>query len=420
MNRVHVIGAGLAGLAAALRLSKTGFDVSLYESSGHAGGRCRSYRDDLLDIEIDNGNHLMLSGNRAAMAFIDEVGARNTVFEAPEAAFPFVDFDNGRSWTIRPNEGLIPWWVASPSRRVPDTSIGDYIAGLRFRRAPSAATVADCLKADRPAFRRFWEPLTVAVLNTRAEEAAANLLWPVLVETFGRGAAACRPCIAKQGLSRSFAGPALAELARRRAVIRFNARLRAIEAEGGRVSRLRFGAESIEVDPNDGVILAVPPVTAVSLLPGLTVPDDFRPIANGHFVVESMNGVADNLPFLGIIGGTAEWLFVRNDVVSVTVSAADHVIDQDAESLAARLWQDVSRALGLPSAPIPRHRIVKEKRATFAQTPAQVRRRPGPRGRIANLMLAGDWTDTGLPATIEGAIRSGNTAAEALRTEIAR
>ena len=114
--------------------------------------------------------------------------------------------------------------------------------------------------------------------------------------------------------------------------------------------------------------------------------------------------------FVGLIGGTAEWVFAKPGVVSVTISAANHLVDLPADELAAPRWSDVRRALGIETG-MPPMRVVKEKRATFAATAAQERRRPGPRTRLRNLALAGDWTATGLPATIEGAIRSGRVAA---------
>ena len=119
----------------------------------------------------------------------------------------------------------------------------------------------------------------------------------------------------------------------------------------------------------------------------------------------------------GVIGGTAEWVFAFPDRLSTTTSAADSLLDMDRETLARRLWADVAAVHGLP-AELPRWQIVREKRATFAATPEQDRRRPGPRTRCDNLFLAGDWTQTGLPATIEGALRSGRAAAKlAMETE---
>ncbi|MCP4330977.1 MAG: NAD(P)-binding protein [Alphaproteobacteria bacterium] len=414
MTRVHIIGAGLAGLAAATRLSRHGHDVTVYEAAGHAGGRCRSYHDDVLGIEIDNGNHLLLSGNHAAMDFLDEVGSRGTLFASERAAFPFVDFADDARWTIRPNRGRLPWWVLSPRMRVPNTTAADYFRALRLRSVDENETVAEVFDPQQPSFRRFWEPLTVAILNARADEAAASLLWPVLKETFGRGEQACRACIARTGLSNSFARPAVSALKSRGRAVHFNARLREVEKTENRLGTLRFSKEDIEVTGGDSVILAVTPSVAASLLPDLTVPVGSRSIANAHFHLEDDALSLNDIPFLGIIGGTAEWLFVRDRVVSVTVSAAEHVIDLDGESLATRLWNDVTRALDLVDMAIPPYRIVKEKRATFAQTPSNIGRRPGPVTALSNVFLAGDWTNTGLPATIEGAIRSGNAAAVAV------
>ncbi len=113
-----------------------------------------------------------------------------------------------------------------------------------------------------------------------------------------------------------------------------------------------------------------------------------------------------------MIGGLAEWVFVKRDVVSVTISAADRLVDHAAPDLAAAIWTDVTRALELPAGELPPWRIVKERRATFAARPDQLSRRPDVTTRWKNLLLAGDWTQTGLPATIEGAIDSGLRAAD--------
>jgi hypothetical protein len=138
------------------------------------------------------------------------------------------------------------------------------------------------------------------------------------------------------------------------------------------------------------------------------VPDAFRAIVNAHFRVEPP---ASAPRLLGLVGGTAEWIFAFHDRVSITISAADALLEMEADALGALLWRDVTMAYGLQMA-IPPFRIVKEKRATFASTPAQEARRPSARSSWTNLFLAGDWTDTGLPATIEGALRSGETASK--------
>ncbi len=410
-GRFFVIGAGVAGLACAVRLALAGRPVTVFEAAGHAGGRCRSFHDAALDRRIDNGNHLLLSGNRSAQAYLADIGAADSLAGPGEAAFPFLDLVDGTRWTVRPNHGRLPWWILSPHRRVAGTRAADYLRGLRLARAGDA-TVAGCLDDGGAAYRRFWEPLAVAALNTAADEAAAALLWPVLRETFGRGAAACRPLIAREGLSESFVDPALALLAERQCPVHLNRRLRALTFDGDRVTALDLGGDPLSVGADDRVVLAVPPAAAADLVPGLTVPDGSRAIVNGHFRLPARR---ESLSFLGVVGGTAQWLFVRGDVVSATVSAADALAEAPASAIAEAIWHDIVRALDLGNAPLPAHRIVKERRATFAQTPAQSARRPGPRTAWSNLLLAGDWTDTGLPATIEGSVRSGHTAADAGR-----
>ena len=160
--------------------------------------------------------------------------------------------------------------------------------------------------------------------------------------------------------------------------------------------------------PYEDVVLAVPATIAARIVPGLVVPDDYAPIVNAHF----RYGAAINAPpLLGIIGGTAEWVFRKRDILSVTVSAADRIVGLPADELRDILWRDVAQALALDPAPVPPARIVKERRATFRATPAQLARRPPTATVWNNLHLAGDYVDTGLPATIEGAIRSGVAAA---------
>jgi len=415
LRRAHVIGAGLAGLSAALRLAASGrSQVQLHEAAGHAGGRCRSFHDELLDAVIDNGNHLLLSGNRSAMSYLAEIGAAETLYAAPEAAFPFFELESGSGWTVRPNRGLLPWWIFDPARRVPETSALDYLAALRLAFAEPMATVAQCLSGRRHLYRRFWEPLAVAVLNTAADEAAARLLWPVLVETLGRGGAASRPCIAKAGLSASFIDPALKRLGERGAEIGYSRRLRALEIVDGRVVQLDFVQGPIAAQPGDVVILALPPARVVELLEGARVPLESRAIVNAHFRLAAEPALPEDLPFLGLVGGTAHWLFRRGAIVSVTVSAADALAELDNDAIAMRLWADVAKALALPGAAMPAVRVVKEKRATFAQVPSALAMRARAQTQLANLFLAGDWTDTGLPATIEGAVRSGHLAAAAV------
>ena len=146
------------------------------------------------------------------------------------------------------------------------------------------------------------------------------------------------------------------------------------------------------------------------------MPTEFRAIVNAHFRIEPP---ADQPPILGVLNGTVEWIFAFPGRLSVTISAGDRLLDTPREELAKTIWAEVASVTGLP-AELPPWQIVRERRATFAATPAQDLKRPGAETAWRNLLLAGDWTNTGLPATIEGAIRSGNRAAELIASREAK
>lgn len=406
-GRVHVIGAGLAGLAASIRLSAAGIPVVLYEAAPQAGGRCRTYFDTTLGLAIDNGNHLLLSANHAAREFLKAIGAEDGLHGPEEARFPFFDLASGENWVLRPNDGKLPWWIFDRHRRVPGSRARDYLAPLPLLLSRKDQAIGTLMRCSGPLFDRLWGPVLVAGLNTAPAEGSSRLAAQMIRESLGAGGEACRPLIARNGLSRAFIDPALALLAKKGGEIRFGHRLRALEMGDARIEALHFAEGREGLGRDEKVILAVPAPAAAQVLPGLEVPQNFRAIVNAHFKFSPPPGFP---PFLGVIGGLTEWIFAYPDHLSVTISAADRLVDWPRETLASRIWEELRRVIGLDIS-LPIWQIVKEKRATFAATPAENARRPRAATAFANLALAGDWTQTGLPATIEGAIRSGNAAA---------
>ncbi|MDQ2101778.1 hydroxysqualene dehydroxylase HpnE [Azospirillum isscasi] len=411
MGTVHIVGAGLSGLSAAVRLTEAGRRVVLYEAAPQAGGRCRSFYDATLDRVVDNGSHLALSGNRALLGYLERIGASNALTALRPAAFPFLDLGNGERWCLRPG-GL---WLFDGARRVPGSRPADYLAALRTLTARPGATVADALPTGGPLYERLWRPLAVSVMNGAPDRVSARLFGAVLRETLLRGEAACRPLFAEKGLSAALVDPAVAWLERQGADLRLGARVDGLDQEGGRVAALSVDGARVPLAGSDAVILAVPAWIAGRLLPDMPVPAAGRAIVNAHFrLPDPAPELPGGLPFLGLVGGTADWLFRRGDVLSVTVSDADALAGQPAESVAATLWRDAAKALGTPGAALPPCRIVKERRATPDQSPVHAANRPGPRTALKNLVLAGDWTNMGLPATLEGAVRSGEFSARAV------
>jgi hydroxysqualene dehydroxylase len=405
---VHIVGAGLAGLSAAVKLIRAGITVKLYDAASQAGGRCRSYREPALDMTIDNGNHLVLSGNRATMNYASMIGARDRLVGPPQAEFAFVDLKSRAHWTVKLSAGRLPWWVFSPKYRVPGTKFKDYFSARRLLFPDKGAVIRETIECSGLLYERLWKPLLLAALNTEPADASAQLAAAIIWETLALGGQACRPLLAEKGLSSVFIDPALRMIERFGAPASFGFNLRKFRFDHQRVAMLDFGDQQIAVGAQDSVILAVPSWVAGRLIPNLRVPTIQRAIVNGHFKLDA----PPNMPaMLGVIGGLVEWIFAFPGRISTTVSGADRLIEQPRERLAMVFWEEVQAATGI-SSPLPPWQIIKEKRATFAALPSEEAKRPPPRTAWRNLVLAGDFTATGLPATIEGAIRSGFRAAD--------
>jgi hydroxysqualene dehydroxylase len=405
---VHIIGAGLAGLSTAVELAIRGESAVVHEATGFAGGRCRSFHDSTLDMTIDNGNHLVLSGNHAALAFLRTIGAEDRLIGPPTAAYPFFDLATSEQWTLRFNDGLLPWWIFDPRKRVPGTRVTDYLPLSRLLWAERDRAVGEVVRFSGTLYERLVRPLLLAALNIEPSAGSAGLARTVVRETLAAGGRACRPLIAREGLGAALIEPALSFLRERKCEIRLGHQLHVMAHAASRIGSLNFGTDNVILGKDDAVVLAVPPYAASTLAPGLVVPNEFRAIVNAHFRIEPAPGQP---PILGVLNGTTEWVFAFPGRVAVTVSAADRLLDSPRDQLAQTIWSEVAAATGLP-APLPRWQIVRERRATFAATPEQDALRPGTQTRWSNLFLAGDWTNTGLPATIESAIRSGRRAAD--------
>lgn len=387
---LHVVGAGLAGLAAAVAAVRAGWRVTLHEAAPQAGGRCRSFHCPRLDRALDNGSHLLLGANRQALAFATAVGGSETLRTLPPR-FPFLDLRDRRLWEIRPCRlpagigetaralGLLPWAGA-------DHSVAD-----RLGHTAGFATV--------------WRPLCEAVLNTPPDQASARLLATVLRTVLLGGRQSLRPHLAAGGLSALFAAPAEATLAAHGACLRYGHRLTAVTAR-----TLEFDDGSVVMGDGDRAVLALPPWAAAEVLPALPRLATSA-IVNAHFRLEHAPTLPGGQPFLALVGATAQWLFVRDDVVSVTVSAAAALVDVPAETIAARLWAEIAPLVRPSRGRVPPFRVIKERRATLAHTPLAARDRPGPATPLPWLFLAGDWLASPWPCTMESAVAAGLAAA---------
>ncbi|MDF7677863.1 hydroxysqualene dehydroxylase HpnE [Acetobacteraceae bacterium ESL0709] len=420
MGHVHIIGGGLAGLSAAIELAPQA-QVTIYEAGPACGGRARSFYDRVLETTIDNGNHMLLSANALTFRYLDLTGARGTLKGPGKPIFPWYDLDDGLGWCLRLSKGKIPFWLFNRRARVPGMALKEVFVLNRLMKAGPDQTVAECLD-DGEFTRRLLAPFAISALNTDIESGSAALLGTIIKKTLAQGGMACCPWTAKNGLSETFVTPALTYLEKFHARVLLGTRVSSLKTEGGRLVSFMTSDGEIILEAEDSVILAVPAPVAETLLPGLKVPTAFESIVNAHYRLPftlKAKGSVGEAGFVGLVGGMAEWIFIHDNVLSVTVSAANRYADYSNDSMLDLIWEEITQALNtviegvLPLA-TPASRLIREKRATFAATPEQNRRRPGAATAYGNLALAGDWTDTGLPSTIEGAIQSGLAAVSVL------
>src|SRR5580704_10390734 len=254
-KNVHIIGAGISGLSAAVRLANANYKVHVHEATQQAGGRCRSYFDAATNLTIDNGNHLLLSGNHHAVAYARSIGTEAGLVGPKRAQFPFVDLATGRRWQLDLGEGRLPLWVFDESRRVPDTRLLDYLALMPLIWAAPSKLVGDAIRCEGTLYQRLVQPLLLAALNVDPPEGSAGLAGAVVRETLLAGGQACRPLIAREGLSAVLVEPAIKLLQDRGAGIRFGHELREFGISAGRISGLKFGDDTVSIGPEEAVVL---------------------------------------------------------------------------------------------------------------------------------------------------------------------
>src|SRR5215213_11789498 len=282
-KNAHIIGAGISGLSAAVRLANANYRVHVHEATQQAGGRCRSYFDAATNLTIDNGNHLLLSGNRHALGYARSIGTEAGLVGPAVAQFPFVDLSTGQRWLRDLGASRLPLWVLDEARRVPDTSLRDYLALMPLIWAPQSKLVGSAIPCEGTLYHRLVQPLLLAALNVDPPEGSAGLAGAVVRETLLAGGQACRPLIAREGLSAVLVEPAVKLLQHKGATVQFGHELLELGLSSDKVGELKFGAESVAVAPDDAVVMAVPPRPAAALLPGLKTPTKFRAIVNAHF-----------------------------------------------------------------------------------------------------------------------------------------
>lgn len=431
-----MIGGGLAGISAALALAEAGHGVVLLERLRTLGGRARSVVIPALGFRTDFGQHLMLGAYARTLALVDTLGTRHLVREVREAV-PLVT-DRG---TAQLNRGA---WLPAPLRAadaircLAHLSLAERLGLLRvaaaarreLRARPAgldSQTVARWLAAlgqSRWAVEGLWAPVAEAALNLSPEESSALLFAAVLSKGFFSSGRDALPLLPRTTLDDLIVAPAVGRLRAAGAQVRPGAAVRGIETSGTRVVAAACpGGERVTGDVFVCAVSNVDLPVALGGAAGLErLLASARALGSAPAVTVYLRYAEPWLgcSYAGLPGGPAQWIFEHrlpdgSAVVAAVASGADGLMAAGRDALVGAVRRDVERRLPRAArAGFLGGAALKAGAATFRGRPGQMRLRPGPvSGTLRNLFLAGDWTDTGLPATIEGAIGSGAAAAAA-------
>ncbi len=450
--KIAVVGGGFAGFAAAIALQERRHEVVLLERRGILGGRASSSRDTVTGDDVDNGTHLMVGAYSATLELLRRAGASDLLLEQQDLKLAWVDERGVTALQCPPLAAPLHLLAGLAGLRVPlAVKLQAIRLGLavRFGRRPEGLTLAEYFRRTgqgQEARRLVWDPLALAILNEPVERAAAVLFHRVYQEAFLRDHRASRLVFPRRGFSVLVERLADYFEGRGGRVLR-GGRATGLVVEDGRVAGVRYLKRSERREelaagepPADAllrcaaVVSAVPPPALLSL-----VPEELRsepPFAGldrfGGSPIVSVDLWLDRVvveqAMLGLRDSEMEWVFDKGRLrgragapqhLAFIVSAAYRSAPRTNAELAAAAVGALQRYFpAMAGARVERTLVQREPQATFASTPELEALRPGPVTPLSGLFVAGDWTDTGLPATIEGAVRSGQRAADALRSAV--
>jgi squalene-associated FAD-dependent desaturase len=439
--RVIVIGGGFAGLSAAVELARHGEKVLLLEARPGLGGRATAFTDRHTGERVDNGQHVLLGCYHETFAFLKTIGADQNVRLQTTLDVPFVD-KQGRRSRLQCPPLKPPWHLLGGLAEWSALGLRDRLAALKLaepiriaRRqlhgdhammaASPGETVQGWLMRNGQTPRlceMLWEPLALAALNQSPREAGAPMFARVLAQMFGGAATDAAIGIPIRPLDAMYANPARAYIEGHGGQVRTNAPAR-IVCEGERIRHVLVQDERLQAD---SIIAAVPWFALSDVI--VSPPASLQPVIRAAAGTAASPIVTVNLwldrqvldsPFVGLPGRTMQWVFDKREAfgnaashLSLVSSGAADVFGRSNEELIALAFDEILEAFpDARRARLTRATVVRERRATFSLAPGQPSR-PAVRTGVQGLVLSGDWIETGLPATIEGAVLSGRLAAE--------
>src|SRR3990172_8165986 len=413
---VTVVGGGLAGMTAACELADAGLKATLVEKRPFLGGRAYSYLDKRSRVEVDNGQHVFLGCCTEYIGLLKRLGVWHKAHLQRRLHVRVIDKVWGES--VLRSERLPPPLPLLPSL-------------LRIRSLDRAAhpelddvTFADWLRArgqTENAVRGFWNLIVLPTLNGDITTVSADLALMVFQEGFLRDRNGANVGWARVGLSALLAEAAREFIESRGGEVLLDRAISGLRIEDGRA------VAGGPLEPADYLVLAADPRSLQSLLPRARREEPFfariegiptSPIVNVHLWYDRQ---VTDLEFAAFLNTPLQWLFNKSKLwgqegdgqyLDISLSGADEFVDLPAREIIGLFGREVQSLFpAARTAEIKRALVVKQRDATFAARPGVARPPPPQRTPVGNLFLAGDWTATGWPATMESAVRRGRLAA---------
>jgi len=421
MAKYVIIGGGLAGISSAVFLTKNNHKVHLIEASPKLGGRAYSFIDKTTNDIIDNGQHILVGAYKTTFELLRIIGTENLPYYQKKLYTTYIT-KGGKSFTLKAShifyplnllQAILSFDLLNFNERVGIIKIISKLVFLN-KKELVAKTVLEWLEDNNQSensIKVFWELLTVSTLNTPIEEASSLMFAKVLKEIFLKGNKAATIVLPNYGLSELFCEPAEKYLKNSKAEISLSEKVISIETDGEKVTEVKTNKKAIT--DFDFVISAVPFYLLQKLLPELPLLNlvneniEVSPIITIHLWLDK-----DILEekFYGLIDSKIHWIYKNKNHYSVVISAAEEMVELDSKEIYEICFKELEKYFPkIKNVVIQNYKVLKEKRATFKSTPKSDEIRKKIKSPYKNFLLAGDWTNTKFPSTIEGAILSGKS-----------
>ncbi|MFA6598959.1 MAG: hydroxysqualene dehydroxylase HpnE [Ignavibacteriaceae bacterium] len=422
MKKCLVVGGGLAGLSAAVSLTKQNIHVQLLEASPKFGGRTYSFLDEKSGNVIDNGQHLLLGCYYETIEFIKLIRATDSFHFQKQLEINVVAI-NKINYQLKATElpyplgllfGLLNYDVLSILDKIKIILLITQLPFLQSEKYLNLS-VEDWLQEQnqsRNCIKSFWEIIAVGALNSQLKDASAKIFIDILKVIFLKGSDASAMIIPKVGLSKAFIDPAISLLQRNNSELVLSEKL--LEVSVTDKKAISVITDKGTINNFDAVILAIPSYALNKINANNLIIENGKTDLSTSSIVTLHLWLKQNKlkkPFYAFIDSPLHWVFNHGAYITTVTSSADEMIEKTQEELLSVVSAELHAYLGITTEDISSYKVIKEKRATFIPNKENLENRPSAKTKVENVFLAGDWTDTGLPATIEGAIKSGNTAA---------